>query len=215
MSSKIRMLLIALAVVVIAVLAWFFLLDPLRGDIAAVDAQIEQEQARLSEAQIKLAQAEATREEGRRNQARLLELAKMMPTSEEVPSLLLQIQDLADQSGIEFVAITPGDPQESESADYRVLPLDLEFNGTFFDVSDFIYRVEQMASGPGRLLAIKDLQLDLGSGELSPGVSPGLNVSITMYAFLAGGEGGTITPAAPSTGSDTTTSTSEAGDTTK
>lgn len=210
MSRRVLMLLIGLAVVVIAVLVWFFVLDPIRDDIVVADAQIQEERTRLAEAQVKLAQAEATREEGRRNQARLLELAKMMPTSEEVPSLLLQIQDLADQSGIEFIAITPGDTQDSESADYRVLPLDLEFSGTFFDVSDFIWRAEQMVAGPGRLLAIKELQLDLGGAQAgaSAGASPELSVSMTMYAFLAGSESAATAPAqpAPSTGSETSTS---------
>lgn len=187
MSNKLRLLLIALVVVAVAVLAWFFLLDPLRSDIAAAEDQIAEEQERLSQAQIRLAQAEATREEGRRNQARLLELAKIMPASEEVPSLLLQIQALADQSGIDFIAITPGDSKESGLPGCRILPLELQFKGTFFDVSDFIYRAEQMVAGPGRLLAVKDLQLGLAdSGDaLAGGTSPKLTVAMTMYAFVA------------------------------
>lgn len=201
MTNRVRMVLIALAVVVVALLVWFFLLDPIRDDIAATETQIEEEQTRLSQAQMKLAQAEATREEGRKNQARLLEMAKMMPTTEEVPSLLLQIQDLADQSGIRFIAVTPGNAQESEKADYRILPLNLEFSGTFFDISDFVWRAEQMVSGPGRLLAVKDLQLALGGAQeaTGAGVSPELSVSMTMYAFLAGGESGVPVPVQPAT----------------
>ncbi len=187
MSNKVRLLLVGLAVLVIAVLVWFFLLNPLHSDIVAAQDQIKKEQAKLSQARTRLAQAEATREEGRRNQARLLELAKIVPTSEEVPSLLLQIQTLADQAGIEFIAITPSAPLDSGVSDYKILPLGLEFEGTFFDVSDFVYRAEQMAAGPGRLLAIKNLQLGLAEqGEsLAGGVSPRLTVSMTMYAFVA------------------------------
>jgi Tfp pilus assembly protein PilO len=218
MSNRIRLLLIGLAIVVVAVLAWFFALSPVRDDIAAAEAQIEEEQARLSEAQIKLAQAESTKEEGRRNQARLLELAKMMPTSEEIPSLLLQIQDLADQSGIQFIAITPGETKDSESGAFRVLPLSLEFSGTFFDVSDFIWRAEQMSSGPGRLLAIKQLQLGLAgnASESAAGVSPTLSVTMTIYAFLAEEQGGSAPAAQSGAGAaqDTTTSTPAANEST-
>ena len=96
MSSKLKMILVAVVIVVVALLVWFFLLSPLRGDIKATETQIEQERTRLSQAQIQLAKAEATREEGRTNQARLLELTKIMPKTEEIPSLLLQLQDLAD-----------------------------------------------------------------------------------------------------------------------
>jgi Tfp pilus assembly protein PilO len=120
------------------------------------------------------------------NQARLLELAKMVPDSEEIPSLLLQIQDLADQSGIEFISITPGEPVEAGA--FRIIPLQLEFSGTYFDLSDFVYRAEQMAAGPGRLLAVKALALRLASEATTESgadtsQSPVLGVSMTLYAF--------------------------------
>lgn len=187
MSKKLRMILAAVAVVIVAVLVWFFLLGPIRGDIEATKNAIEDERARLSQAQIQLAQAQATREEGKANQARLLELAKMMPETEEIPSLLLQLQDLADQSGIKFIAISPGTVQVDQEADGRTLPLEVEFQGTFFNISDFVYRAEQMAAGPGRLLAVKNLDLGVGgAAELQGGVSPELGVSMSLYAFLAG-----------------------------
>ena len=75
----------------------------MREDIATVSANIEAEKTKLATALAELAAAETTQAEGMENQARLLELAKMVPYSEEIPSLMLQIQDLADQSGIEFI----------------------------------------------------------------------------------------------------------------
>lgn len=213
MNGKTRMLLAGLVVVLLAVLVWVLGLNPLREEIGATEAEIEEEQTRLAQAQTQLAQAEMMQEEGRKNQARLLELAKMMPTSDEVPSLLLQIQDLANQSGIDFTAITPGQTEETESGDYQVLPLDLQFSGTFFDVSDFVYRAEQMVAGPGRLLAVKDLGLSLESSEeeLSTETSPKLGVTLTVYAFVAGGEGESAAPppASPEAGSDASASTSD------
>lgn len=207
MSRKVRNVLFGAGVVVFAVLVWFFILSPLRGDISDIESQIEDERMQLSQAQIQLQQAEATREEGKRNQARLLELAKMMPGAEEIPSLLLQLQDLADQSGIKFTAITPGDAQPDAGGSYRILPLDLEFKGTFFDVSDFIYRVEQLVAGPGRLLAVKDLSLSLGGGEgeLAALVSPELEVSIAMYAFVTGSGQTTPVTTVPANGAATST----------
>lgn len=214
MNRKIRVVLVALALVVIVVLCWFLLLSPIRGDIAATNASIEAEQTRLSAAQAKLAQAETTRQEGKKNQARLLELAKMVPESEEIPSLLLQIQDLADQSGIDFISITPGDPVQENA--FRILPLELEFSGTYFDLSDFVYRAEQMAAGPGRLLAIKTVKLQLspvateGTGS-DASVSPVLGVNMTLYAFeIAAAEATTPAPTAgaaqPATSSETSPS---------
>ena len=189
MSRKIRLTLAAVALVVLVGLAWFLLISPLRADIATTDSAVAAEQTRLAAAQAKLAQAEVTRAEGKKNQARLIELAKMVPASSQVPSLLVQIQDLADQSGIKFLSVTPGDPKESEG--FQIIPLTLEFTGTYFDLSDFAYRAEQLVAGPGRLLTVKSIQLQLGgtdtgtSGATTAKAkgSPDLKISMTVYAF--------------------------------
>jgi type IV pilus assembly protein PilO len=186
MSRRIRFVLVALVLVVVVAVCWFMVLSPLRGDIASTNTSIEAERKNLAGVKAELRVAQDNRQKGPMNQARLLELAKMVPDSEEIPSLLLQIQDLADQSGIEFISITPGEPVEAGA--FRIIPLQLEFSGTYFDLSDFVYRAEQMAAGPGRLLAVKALALRLaseattGSGA-APSQSPVLGVSMTLYAF--------------------------------
>jgi type IV pilus assembly protein PilO len=211
MNRTLRLIIVGVVLVVIIVLAWFLLISPLRSDIDAVEASIETERAKLSAAQAQLAQAEAIREEGEKNRGMLLELAKMVPEGEQIPSLLLQIQDLADQSGIAFIAITPGDP--IQSGDFDIIPLELEFTGTYFDLSDFVYRAEQMVAGPGRLLAVKnlDLQLSQDAGATGSGadVSPLLAVNMTLYAFeMAAATEGTATT---TTSGDSSTTTDETG----
>jgi Tfp pilus assembly protein PilO len=190
MSRKMRMLLSAVALVAIVAMAWMFLISPLRTDVADANQSIADETTRLQSAQTKLAQAETTRAEGQKNQARLLELAKMVPAASQIPSLLVQIQDLADQSGIDFLSMTPG--EASESGGFQIIPLELQFNGTYFDLSDFAYRVEQLVAGPGRLLTVKSIQLKLNgtdttdtSGDTGVAISesPSLGVSMTLYAF--------------------------------
>ena len=190
MSRKMRMLLSAVALVAIVAMAWMFLISPLRTDISNANQSIADETTKLHAAEARLAQAQTTRAEGMKNQAVLLELAKMVPQASQIPSLLVQIQDLADQSGIDFLSVTPGDA--TESTGFQIIPLQLTFSGTYFDLSDFAYRVEQLAAGPGRLLTVKSVQLKLNSAG-APGASkktgsaisesPSLDVSMTLYAF--------------------------------
>jgi len=208
MSKSLRLILGALVIVIIAVLAWFFLLNPIRSDISDTEDAIEEESDLLMTARGKVAQAEATKAEGKRNQARLLELAKMVPASEEVPSLLLQIQDLADQAGIDFITITPGTAVDSQTEEYAILPLDLEFEGSYFAVGDFISRAEQMVGGPGRLLTVKSLELSmLPESEAEAGTSPELQVGMQLYAFLIReSAGGSASPAPGGTTGTTGTS---------
>ena len=209
MSRKMRMLLSGVALVAIIAVAWMFLISPLRSDIADANQSIANESTKLHAAEAKLAEAETTRAEGMKNQARLLELAKMVPQASQIPSLLVQIQDLADQSGIDFLSVSPG--EATESAGFQIIPLQLTFTGTYFDLSDFAYRVEQLVAGPGRLLTVKAVQLKLnGTGTASTtkktgtaiSQSPSLDVSMTLYAFCM--DQSTTASAAPPAATQTT-----------
>ena len=87
----------------------------------------------------------------------------MVPQSTQVPSLLVQIQDLADQSGIDFLSVSPGEPTEADG--FQIIPLSLSFTGTYFDLSDFAYRVEQLVAAPGRLLTVKSISLKFENSD--------------------------------------------------
>jgi Tfp pilus assembly protein PilO len=188
MTRKMRLLIAGVVLVAVVALAWFFLISPLRSDIATTNEAITVQIDKLATARAALAQAQTTRAEGKKNQARLLELAKMVPETSQVPSLLVQIQDLADQSGIDFIS----DPNEAGA--FQIIPLQLQFTGTFFDLSDFAYRVEQLVAGPGRLMTVKTVSLKVGSSDTAATAdgestaiavddSPLLDVSMTLYAF--------------------------------
>lgn len=173
-------ILVAVLLVVVLVAYWFLLLSPLRAKTAEVDAQIETELSQLSQNQARLAMLEQIKTDARRNEARLIELAKMVPERTEIPSLLLQIQDMATESGIDFMTISPGSAKAAGM--YEIVPLSLQFVGTFFDVNDFMYRAEQMAAGPGRVLTVKNVSLAPLSEDLAK-ASPRLAVTMTVYAF--------------------------------
>ena len=170
----------AVVAVVVVALYWFFLLSPLRAKITETEAQVGEAQTQLLTMQSKLAQMTQSQDEAKKNEARLLELSKMLPDEDEVPSLLLQIQDLATESGIAFMTMTPA--KSVPAGSYETVPLSLQFEGTFFDVNDFLYRVEQLAAAPGRLLSVESLTL-APLGTPTVGVSPPLNVSINMLAY--------------------------------
>lgn len=169
-----------LLLVMIAAAYYMFLLKPIRAEIATTKTAISAEEAKLIEAQQELASLQDLQKKAASNQAHLIALAKMMPASKEVPSLLIQIQDLASESGIDFMTITPGEANATLA--YAAMPLNLQFSGTFFDINDFLYRVEQMVASPGRLLAVSEVSLALGE-EAPAQTSPTLDVQMTIDAF--------------------------------
>ncbi len=181
MKRRSIFILVALVLVAAVVAYWFLLLSPLRENIAEYEGRIEDERQQLMVLQAKLAQMSQMKEEAVRNEARLVELAKMVPFSPELPSLILQIQDLAAEAGIDFITITPGEATEAPS--FQVIPLDLKFSGSFFDVNDFIYRAEQLVGAPGRLLTVDSVSLALAGTASSTTASPKLSVTMIMSAF--------------------------------
>jgi Tfp pilus assembly protein PilO len=187
-SRRIKLLLIGLGVVVVAVLVFFLLIKPVMDDIGEINGQIDQTQSEIDALRGEVARAESTKAEARRNQARLLELAKMIPPTAELPSLIVQIQDLADKAGIDWIQITPSEARDSGTGSYQIVQLSLQFEGTYYNVSDFLWRTERMAGGPGRLLATKSLSLRLApeeegtTGSVTAGT--GLVADITLFAFV-------------------------------
>lgn len=179
MSRRNIYVLVALGLVIVAAAYYFLVLSPLRASIKETEASIATEQQTLSVNKAKLAQMQQTREEAAKNQATLMELSKMLPESTELPSLLLQIQDLATESGIDFMTISPAPPQAAGSVE--IVSLALSIKGSFFDINDFLYRAEQMVAGPGRLLAVKSVSFSLGGDTYA--ASPDLTSEVTLYAF--------------------------------
>ena len=180
--SRRAIVIVVIAGLVAAVVAyWFLLFSPLQKDINEYEGRVEAERQQLTVLQAKLAQLSQMRDESARNEARLLELAKMVPVSAELPSLILQIQDLAAEAGIDFMTITPG--EAAPAVGFQVIPLQVQFTGSFFDVNDFIYRAEQLAAAPGRLLAVENVSLSLAGAATSTKVSPKLQATMTVNAF--------------------------------
>jgi Tfp pilus assembly protein PilO len=179
MSRRNIYILVALGLVVVTAAYYFLVLSPLRSSIKDTEASIATEQQTLSVNKAKLAQMEQTRKEAAKNEATLMELSKMLPENTELPSLLLQIQDLATESGIDFMTISPSSPQAAGSVE--IVSLALSIKGTFFDINDFLYRAEQMVAGPGRLLAVKNVSLGLGANIYA--ASPDLKSEVTLYAY--------------------------------
>jgi len=208
-SSRIKLALAGIGIFAFALVIFFLVLNPIRGDISELEEKIEEEEGKISKAKIELAAAETTRNDGRRNQARLLELAKMVPEDPEIPSLVLQIHDLSSKAGIEWIQVSPGKPQAVEGAAYQIVAVSVTFTGTFFDVNDFMYRAEQMVAGPGRLLTVKNVSLapegSTGSGSTTK--SPELSVRMTIYAFSLPAAAAQTPAPAGGAGEETTTTT--------
>ena len=191
---------IAAVLLVVAVVAYWLLIHPKRGEIGRLSDDIEQ-----LENDVRLATINAKNNQPvvRIRVADLFALAKAMPDEEDMPGVILEMNAVASAAGIEFVSIAPQTPTPTATG-YRVLPIALKFEGNYYDLTDFLFRLRNLvAVRDGRLAARGRLftldQLDFHEG---PGGFPQIEAALTVAAYVYGPP-----PAAPA-GTPTTTSAS-------
>jgi Tfp pilus assembly protein PilO len=106
MKSSARPIVAILIVVAAAIAFWSLALSPKRSEAEKLDTQIETLNASVATAQGELAQATAARHTFPAAYHQLVELGQAVPATDETPSLLVELEDLAYTSGVSFQTIT-------------------------------------------------------------------------------------------------------------
>jgi Tfp pilus assembly protein PilO len=201
---------IVLAVVVVfAVAAWFLLVRPKAAEVKDLQAQAKSVQAQIDDLRTRTTSA---RSAPRIRVADLYRLAKAMPTSTDMPDVLLELNQLADDTGIVFDTITPQQPVPLQN--YQALPIDVKFRGNFYDLADLLYRLRTLVdvrggrlAATGRLFAIDDFSFTQGPNGF-PQIQADLTIDAFMYGAAATAAPGSATPTADpasTTATDSTT----------
>jgi hypothetical protein len=195
--------LLAAAVLLALVAGWFLLISPKRSDVKTLKGQIEE-----TRDQISAAHGVRTPSQPAIRVADLFKLSRAMPSTADIPGVLLQISRVADETGVNFQSITPHDPVALGA--YEQIDIDLTFQGRFYDLSDFLYRLrnlvdvhEGVLNATGRLFSVNSITMNQGE-ESFPQVAASLTVS--AYVFGDGTApsvpsglvpGSTVTPTTP------------------
>jgi type II secretory pathway pseudopilin PulG len=105
--------------------------------------------------------------------ADLYRLTKAMPDQVDMAGILLELNQVAEDSGITFEQITPSSTATPISG-YLAIPITVEFQGNFYDLSDFLYRLRNLVDvrhgtldATGRLFAIDEV--DFAEAPPPPG----------------------------------------------
>jgi len=244
---------VVMGVIVAVVLAGFYfkVLSPKREKASALSKEIIELQAQVDE-QEQLAQfGEDARQHFPSYYGRLVVLGKAVPSNADTPSLLVQLNTLAQRTGVEFngLALSPdsggtstsdaASPTPSDTsttagatpsgtsptvateataanlplgatvgaAGLPVMPYDLTFAGSYFDVTKFLKGVDELVrpedasqvAADGRLLTVNGFSLEPsgtdGSGASSP--NPQLQVSLSVTSYLTPSDQGATAGASP------------------
>ena len=210
MDSRDRNILILgiLVLLLLAVGYYFLLFSPLRQQyLSAYDERTQKEQQRAQ-----LEQSVAELENIRRNapqiERNILEYSKRLPEQDEIPTLLIQIEQIAEGAGATQLVITPGEAGGAAAGgataaaaapadgDFSRIPLTMSFEGTYLEMQDFLFRLKNLS----RLVTVtettwEELEEEGGSTTVA-GTEELLTVEIQAETYVQPAAGST-SPAAP------------------
>ena len=210
MSRQDRNILILgiLIIVVLIVGYYFLLLSPLRQEYADRVQERSDKQGQLQQVQQEVAELEEIRRNAPEIERQLLEFSKRIPAQPEIPTLVVQVEEVAQLAGVTQVSITPGAPASPPGGgDFQVIPITMTFEGTYEELQDFMLRLLDLS----RLVTVNAVtyeEVEEEEGELTnvdAGIERELQVAVEAEVyFQPSGVPAGPAPAAPAPAEVTT-----------
>jgi type IV pilus assembly protein PilO len=143
-----------LGIVIVVIGFYFLLLSPLLQSLNEQAQAREDKQAQLEQVQQEVNELEEVRRHSPEIQRQLLELSKRVPTQPQIPTLVVQVEEIADASGVTQLSVDPEPPTApAGGGDYQVVPVTMQFDGTYDQMQDFLLRTRNLT----RLVTVTDL----------------------------------------------------------
>jgi outer membrane murein-binding lipoprotein Lpp len=108
MSDRDKKILMVIAPLIVVLAYWFMLFSPKREEASTAAAELETVQAQLSEAEAQATTVRAAKTNFARDYAAVVALGKAIPTSVDMPSLLVQLEQASHGTGIKLAGVTMG-----------------------------------------------------------------------------------------------------------
>ena len=177
---------IGIAVVVLLVLAaigYFGLVKPQKGKAADLSTQIAAQENQIADARALLAKSKDAQKV---RVADLFKLTKTMPDQPDEAGMVLELTNVARQSGITFDSIMP--QGSTPLSGYQVVPITVIFDGNFFQLTDFLFRLRNLVdvrrgtlAADGRLFTVDSIQFAEGKRKF-----PQVEATLTVDAYIYG-----------------------------
>jgi Tfp pilus assembly protein PilO len=115
-TDRDRKILLALVPVVLLMAYWFLLLAPKRQEASTASQELSTQQQRLDDARARLEAAKGAKQTFDASYAQIVRLGKAIPSTVDMPSLLVQLDAAAAGTGIHFTKIATGDRVQAAPA---------------------------------------------------------------------------------------------------
>jgi Tfp pilus assembly protein PilO len=172
-------LIAALASVGVIVLMVAVLILPKASQVRAKQREVGQAEKQESVLRLQVQQLQAAAREAPKNRRQLAKLQAAIPPTADLPGLLRLLNSAADQSGVDFMSVSPGQPAGSADGKTSVIQTQITVVGGFFAVDQYLFRLETLP----RAARVNTVQV-------SPQAWPKLQVSLTVEFYTTDASAG-------------------------
>jgi Tfp pilus assembly protein PilO len=204
---------IAAGAAVLIVIIWYVALySPKNSDLSKAHADLTAAQGSQQNLKAQLSNLRGLESNRTKQQAVLQKLSAAVPPTPDLASFILQANDIATQSGVSWLQVSPGLPSAASGGGPTSINLSMQLEGGFYQVYDYLNRLETLQ----RLVIVDSVNINAKSTGQS--AEPTLSMSVSGRMFTraapqtsgpggAGASGAAPTPTTASTGSSTTSNT--------
>lgn len=231
MTTRDRLVIMIVVAIVAVGAAWILVIQPKRDQADALGSRVAAAQKQLDTARAETVAAQADRNTFARNYAAVAKLGEAVPSDDNTPSLVYQLQDAARRAGVSFQSLvlnaaSAGAASTSSSttstsqtvtatlppgatvgpAGLPTVPFTFTFQGNFFHLANLFKRLERFVVATNKSVSVSGRLISLNAISLAPATNgfPQMvaTISATTYLVPANqGLTGGASPAGPATAS--------------
>ena len=229
MTRRDRLVIVIVALVAAIAASWVLVVSPKRGQAAKLGTKVASEQQALDTARAQLAQNAVASKQYASNYAALARLGEAVPATDDIPSMIIQLQSAAEGARVNFQSLQNGGASATSGTASTPAPatgtaasaaapeqFSFTFSGSYFQLSNFFNKVQHFVTPSGNGVQVKGRLISLNSVNMTPAATgfPQITAQITATIYTesapaeaAGAATGT-SPAASSTASTSGSSSS-------
>lgn len=230
MSTRDRTILLVIALAAAIIAPWLLLVQPKREQAAKIQTQITAEQNQLASVRSQLAAGNQARAAFASSYTSLVRLGEAVPTDDNTPSLIYQLQSAAKTSDVDFQSLTFNAGQGASTtsstsssqaaaatlppgatigpAGFPIEPFTFTFTGSFFHLTAFLGRLQQFVVANNQNVEVSGRLMSLNAITLGQATDSGqLSATISATTYLLPASQGLLNGATPTGPAASTTQT--------
>jgi type IV pilus assembly protein PilO len=199
-TSMQKMIAAAAGFVILAVLAVVLFVLPMYTQLGDLATQKVAAQQQLQQAQLVLARLQDAKSRSAGTEAQILQIGTEMPDSPQLPTLIMELQDIANADDISVTSFTPAEPVPAAGGKFTEIAMTTQITAKWDDLLDYLTKLNEST----RLLRVTNVTVGPAASSTTTQTStsdPDLTVSLTTKAYVMGTNG--VISAASTTASGT------------